>query len=324
MDAYDNFNACGRLNAFVDALSNWYVRRSRDRFWSTDKQSPDKLDAYWTLWECLLVVSRLLAPFMPFLADYLWRTLRSSFDGRSRDSVHLCDYPQPEESQVDVILSAQMQLAREICSKGRAARMEQKLKVRQPLSKLEVLLADETHLTWLQAHRPLIADELNVKQVEFIRDAAHYIEYEVRPNFKLLGPRVGKLMPQVKSTLAQSDPARLLEQLNADGACELVLPDGATVVLSPDEIQVHIKARPGWAAAQGAGCVVVLSTELTPALLREGMALDVIRHIQERRKSLDCQYTDRIRVGIVTSDPDLSRRSKNITSALPRKRSRRN
>ena len=119
---------------------------------------------------------------------------------------------------MDVTLSAQMQLAREICSKGRAARMEQKLKVRQPLSKVEVILADETHLPWLQAHQPLIADELNVKQVEFTRDAARYIEYEVRPNFKLLGPRVGKLMPHVKAALAAANPAQLMDQLGTHGS----------------------------------------------------------------------------------------------------------
>ncbi len=120
MDAYDNFAACGQLHAFVDALSNWYVRRSRDRYWSSDKESPDKLDAYWTLYECLLTTAKLIAPFTPFLADYLWRNLTEVLNGRVTDSVHLCDYPQPDPSCIDALLSEQMELAREISSLGRS------------------------------------------------------------------------------------------------------------------------------------------------------------------------------------------------------------
>jgi isoleucyl-tRNA synthetase len=306
MDAYDNFSAASRLNDFVDALSNWYVRRSRDRFWSSDTHSPEKLDAYWTLYECLVTTAKAVAPFIPFFAEYLWRTLTSGFGGRTRASVHLCDYPLPRLQDVDLTLAAQMQLAREICSKGRAARMEQKLKVRQPLAKVEVILAEETHREWLEEHRPLIADELNVKLVEFTRDAEQYIDYEVRPNFKLLGPRVGKLMPAVKAALAEADPAILLPELTANGTCQVTLASGEHVELTSDELQIQIRAKPGWAAAQGEGCVVVLATDLTPELVREGFARDVVRFIQERRKELDCNYTDRIQVGIVTDCPDLA------------------
>ncbi len=305
MDAYDNFGACSALHAFVDALSNWYVRRSRVRFWSPDPRSTDKLDAYWTLFECLVITARLIAPFTPFLAEHLWRTLTGVFGDRARCSVHLCDYPEATTGVQDEALSAQMRLAREICSLGRAARMEQKLKVRQPLAKVEVILADQTHLAWLETHRPLIAEELNVRQVEFTQEAEHYIEYEVRPNFKRLGPRIGKLMPQVKSALALAKPAGLLDSLQHTGACALQLPEGEVVSLSTEDIDVHIRARTGWAAAQGQGCVVVLSTELTPDLIREGIARDLVRHIQDRRKSLNCRYTDRIAVGIVTSEPEL-------------------
>ncbi len=305
LDAYDNFNACTRLNAFVDALSNWYVRRSRDRFWSDDKQSPDKLDAYWTLYECLLTISKLIAPFTPFLAESLWQNLAGVFQDRAVESVHLCDYPSPDLAVIDEAMSEQMQLLREIASSGLKVRMNNKLKVRQPLSKLEIILADDRHQAWLQRHDALLRDELNVKQVEYTQQADQYIAYLVQPNFKRLGPRVGRLVPQVKKALGDADGARLLAELRSTGKIVLEF-DGQQVTLDAEDIQVRLQAKEGWAADdQSAHCVVVLNTELTPALIREGLARDVVRLIQERRKALDCQYTDRIRVGIATGSDQL-------------------
>ena len=183
MDAYDSFNACASITAFVDALSNWYVRRSRDRFWSSDKESQEKLDAYWTLYECLITTSKIIAPFVPFLAEHLWRNLTNVFSDGARESVHLCDFPAANTDAVDEKLSHQMQLAREISSLGRSARMNAKLKVRQPLAKVEVILANDDYLDWLQNHVSLIKTELNVKEVEFTRDAETYISYQIQPNF---------------------------------------------------------------------------------------------------------------------------------------------
>lgn len=304
MDAYDNFIACQRLNEFVDALSNWYVRRSRDRYWSSDKRSPDKLDAYWTLYECLLTASKLIAPFTPFLAETMWRNLAGTFGGRAVESVHLCDYPDGDAAAVDDLLSARMTLLRDIASLGRKARMDAKLKVRQPLAKVEVILAKDTHQAWLQTHDDLLRDELNVKQVEYARQAADYITYEVLPNFKRLGPRLGKLMPKVKQWLTRADGGRLLSELEAAGKVSLEI-EGQRVELDSEDLQVRLQAKPGWAAAHLPSCVVVLSTGLTPQLVREGLARDLVRLVQERRKELDCQYTDRIQVGLVTESEEL-------------------
>jgi len=304
MDAYDNYGACAGLNEFVDGLSNWYVRRSRDRFWSSDTQSTDKLDAYCTLFECLLTTSKLIAPFTPFLAETLWQNLAGVFGDRAVESVHLCDYPACDEAAVDDALSEQMKLLREIASSGRSARMDAKLKVRQPLSKVEVILADDQHQAWLEAHDALLREELNVKQVEYTKEADHYISYLVQPNFKRLGPRVGRLMPKVKKALAEADGSQLLAQMEADGKIVLDI-DGQKIELDSEDVQLRLQAKEGWAAESGPGCVVVLSTKLTPELLREGMARDLVRLIQERRKELDCQYTDRIRVGIVTAADEL-------------------
>ncbi|HHM11932.1 MAG TPA: isoleucine--tRNA ligase, partial [Planctomycetaceae bacterium] len=304
MDAYDNFPACRRLHRFVDALSNWYVRRNRERFWSGDVEAQDKIDAYWTLYEVLLTTSKLIAPFTPFLAETLWRHLTGVFGDRAISSVHLCDYPTPETQAVDATLSQRMALLREIASLGRAARASAKLKVRQPLARAEVVLADQTHLAWLQEHASLLSVEINVKEVEFTTAGEEYIEYKVVPNFKRLGPKLGKNMPKVKQWLEQADGAALLRQLQQDGHVSIELPDG-TVELTSDDIEVRLQARSGWTAAQGEQTVVVLSTELTPELIQEGWVRDLVRHIQERRKAIDCDYTDRIAIGLVTESEEV-------------------
>jgi isoleucyl-tRNA synthetase len=298
MDAYDNYGACGKLHGFVDALSNWYVRRSRERFWSKG-ESADKLDAYWTLYECLTTVAKLIAPFTPFLAEHLWRNLAGVFGSRAVESVHLCDYPIGERSEIDEQLSERMDLLRNIASLGRAARMSVKMRVRQPLAKVEVVLASDRHQAWLEEHDALVRDELNVKQVEYSTRGEQYITYEVRPNFKLLGPRLGKLLPKVKETLARSDGARMLEEMTAQGKVTLSL-EGQSVELSPEELEVRLHAKEGWTAAQGPGCVVVLSTDITPELEREGLARDLVRFIQDRRKELGCELSDTIEVGVAT------------------------
>ena len=306
MDAYDNFGACQRINEFVDGLSNWYVRRSRDRFWASDKQAPEKLDAYWTLYECLVSTSKLVAPFVPFLAETLWQNLASVFGGRALDSVHLCDYPQTDTSAIDETLSERMRLLREVASLGRSARMEAKLKVRQPLAKVEVILAETTHQAWLEEHDELLRDELNVKKIEYTEDAETYIDYQVQPNFKRVGPRVGKLMPAVKKALAGADGGELLAQLNSNGKVVMQI-DGQSIDFDDEDLQVRLQAKEGWTAAQGPTTVVVLSTELSDELIREGLARDINRQIQDRRKQLDCDFTDRIEVGIVTESNELRR-----------------
>lgn len=305
MDRYDNFPACQRIHEFVDGLSNWYVRRSRDRFWSGEQASVAKQDAYWTLYECLLTTCKLIAPFTPFIAETLWQNLAGVFEGRAEESVHLCDFPESDTSVIDELLSERMGLLREIASLGRSARMSAKLKVRQPLASVEVILADPAHQVWLEEHDALLRDELNVKRVRYAREAEKYIRYHVQPNFKALGPRLGRQMPAVKKALTEADGASLLKELESSHQVSLDI-DGQPVVLGPDDVQVRLEAKPGWTAAQGRSCVVVLSTELTEELIREGLARDLVRHIQERRKALDCQYTDRIAVGVVTQADEVA------------------
>ncbi|MEN1678700.1 MAG: isoleucine--tRNA ligase [Planctomycetota bacterium] len=303
MDAYDNFGAAGAITEFVDGLSNWWVRRSRARFWDSDKQSPAKLDAYATLYECLVETSKLIAPFTPFIAEVFWRNLGSAAAGQP-ESVHLCDYPVADESLIDKELSERMATVRLIASLGRRAREAASLKVRQPLAKVEVILADTTHQAWLEEHAAVIADELNVKEVAYTDEPERYVDHQVLPNFKLLGKRLGKLMPKVKHALNQQSGSELLANLRDNGLIDLEI-EGEAVQLSPAEVEVRITAKPGYAAANDRGVVVVLATELTPELIAEGLARDLVRVIQDTRKDQGCEFTDRIQLGIETDSPEL-------------------
>ncbi len=304
MDVLDNYNAAAAITSLVDSLSNWYVRRSRDRFWSSDKFDSDKLDAFWTLYESLIGITKLIAPFTPFLAETLWQELRRPFvqsggdESAVRESVHLCDYPVADAGQVDRALSENMKQLREIASLGRAARSQASLKVRQPLSRVEVVLSDATAIDWLSSHDALVRDELNVKQVDYTTEGDQYVRYEVVPNFKRLGPRVGKNLQAIKAALATADGGELLAMLKANGKITLAT-SGGEIELDTEDIAVRLEAREGWAAAEGTGCVVVLATELTPELIGEGIAKDLIRAIQSLRKEIRCDYIARIEVGIV-------------------------
>jgi isoleucyl-tRNA synthetase len=197
-----------------------------------------------------------------------------------------------------------MALVREIVSLGLSARMGAKLKVRQPLAKVEVILADRTHLKWLEEHAALICGELNVKKVEFSERADHYITYTILPDLKRLGPRIGKLVPSVKKFLAAADGAQLLSELKNNGKIELIVLE-QHVVLDAEDIQIRLQAKEGWAAAQGKACVVVLATELTEDLVREGLAREVARAVNDRRKDIACQFTDRVEIALVTDSAEL-------------------
>ncbi len=306
MDAYDNYGACQAITEFVDAMSNWYVRRSRDRFWASDQRSPEKLDAYWTLYECLVSTTKLIAPFVPFLAESLWQKLAVAVFGDSvSESVHLCDFPVAKLPAIDAALSEQMNLVREVTSLGRQARSAAELKVRQPLTKVEVILADTTHQAWLESHAGLIAEELNVKAVEFTENAEQYIDYTIVPNFKQLGPKLGKNMPKVKKLLSQVDGGQMLVELKSAGKVTLELGGGESIDLDENDIEVRLQAKAGWAAAQGRGVVVVLATELTTELISEGWMRDLVRVVQDQRKELGCEFTDRIEIGVVTESAEL-------------------
>jgi isoleucyl-tRNA synthetase len=314
LDAFDHFPAAQALSGLVDAVSNWFVRRSRDRFWSAGRADggpdtcPDKLDAYWTLYETLLVIARLAAPFVPFVTEEIWRNLAVvPFGGTVPESVHLTDYPAGEATLVDADLVERMALVREVSSLGRAARAAEKLKVRQPLAKVEVILGqtDAAHAGWLAEHADLVCDELNVKQFEVCRDPDRYITRALQPDLKKLGPKLGKDLPKARDALAKSDASALLATLDRHGRASVSLADGRAVEIEREDVIVRTTAKPGWAAAESPRAVVVVAAELTPDLVAEGLVREVVHAVQSQRKTLDLDFTDRIELAFETDSDEL-------------------
>ncbi|MGH0029026.1 MAG: isoleucine--tRNA ligase [Myxococcota bacterium] len=302
MDAYRVYEATGVLTGFVDALSNWYVRRSRDRFWAPGLAA-DKLDAHWTLYECLTTLARLVAPFLPFASEELWQNLvRGPFGDARAESVHLADFPEPDAAAVDEALSRRMGTVREIVSLGLQVRTANKLRVRQPLAEAEIVLSDPELEGALREHEALIRDELNVHAIHFVADADAYVTYQVKPNFRALGPKVGKRMPLLKKALAEADGAALLRELETGGSVRIDV-DGEAVEIGPEELSVSLEAKDGFAAAAGGVGVVVLGTALTDALVEEGRFREVLNRVQTFRKELDLEYSGRIRLTLEGAEP---------------------
>jgi isoleucyl-tRNA synthetase len=314
MDAFDHFAAAQRLSALVDAVSNWYVRRSRDRFWAAGRAdggpgtNQEKLDAYWTLYETLVTITRLAAPFVPFVTEAIWHNLAvAAFGDRVPESVHLTDYPAGVAALIDEALVRRMTLVRDVSSLGRAARAAEKLKVRQPLAKVEVILAHAAPADeqWLAAHADLVCDELNVKQFEICREPDRYITRSVLPDLKKLGPKLGKDLPKARDALMRADAAALLATLTRDGQAQLSLPGGSTAVIEKDDVLIRTTAKEGWAAAESPLAVVVIAKDLTPELVAEGLVREVVHAVQSQRKTLDLEFTDRITLGFETTSAEL-------------------
>ena len=297
MDDYLAYEAAGRLSAFVDGLSNWYLRRSRHRYWKSEFDA-DKEDAYATLYEALVTSVKLAAPFVPFMAEEIYLNLVTRPFGKLEpESVHLCDHPQAEESHIDPALSDEMAMVRNIVSLGLRVRTDHRLKVRRPLSEAEVVLPDPEQRETLRPYGQLIADELNVHQVEFVRGGTEHVRYVARPNFRRLGPRLGKKMPLAKQAFASVDAAALRNDLLSKGAAEIDL-DGDKLVLEPDDVEVVVESVGHYAAAGDRTTVVVLNTELNDQLRDEGFYRELLHRIQNLRKELDVEYTQRVRLSI--------------------------
>ena len=297
LDAYRAYDAARELTDFVDALSNWYLRRSRKRFWGSERNE-DKIDAYATLYETLVTVAKLAAPFVPFMTDEIYQNLvRGPFGDDVPESVHLCDYPEPDSARVDVVLNEDMAVVRSIVSLGLRVRTDNKLKVRQPLSRAEVTLSHLELDERIRVYGDLIAEELNVREVVFVHGAEEHVEYLVKPNFRKLGPKVGKKMPAVKAALAAADGSALRAAILETGKAEILV-DGETLSLDLEDVQAGVQAKEGYAAAGDQAAVVVLATELTPELLEEGKYRELLSRIQAFRKNLGLEYTQRIRLAL--------------------------
>jgi isoleucyl-tRNA synthetase len=294
MDAYDATSAGRRIQRFVDDLSNWYVRRARRRFWDPTSEagpSPDKAAAYATLYECLLTVTKLLAPFTPFVTEELWSNLAG--DGQP-DSVHLADYPVADEDRIDRRLDAAMEAARGIVSLGRTVRTDSKVRTRQPLLEAVVHYAgDEEALGELL---PLVAEELNVRRVVFTESAEQLAGWRAKPSFRSLGPRLGQRVKEVAAAF-EADDGSMASRLAAGESVEILLDDGG-VVVQPDEVDLLQQTREGWGVASEGGLTVALDLELDDELRAEGLAREVIRAVQDARKAAGLEVSDRIELAL--------------------------
>jgi len=279
----------------VEELSNWYIRRNRRRFWKSEADQ-DKAAAYRTLYDVLVTITRLLAPFVPFLADELYRNLVANVDETAPVSVHLTDYPESNASQIDERLSRDMAAAMQVVDLGRSARSESNLKVRQPLAGILVYTRDPEAYAAAESLQDLILDELNIKSMAPLEELGDVVSYGIRPNLSLLGPRLGKQLGEVRGLLSEMEPSEVASLVNSGQPVELLLKDGSNVSLTPAEILVDLVKRPGYAAAQGEIGTVVLDTEITEALRREGIARDFVRGVQDARKSAGFQIDDRIEI----------------------------
>jgi isoleucyl-tRNA synthetase len=321
LDDYHLYEAAQRIVDFVDALSNWYVRRSRGRFWAAVHEGgseggapgkptsgvlaqADKCDAYFTLYEALVTVAKLIAPFTPFFAEEMYQNLvRGPWPSTQPESVHLSAYPEPDESVIDEALAREMRDVRELVSLGLQVRTTNKLKVRQPLSRASVVVSSQALEGALAPHVALIAEELNVHEVRFLRpgEEGSAVRYVLKPNFRALGPKLGKKVQLAKQALATADAAALRARLSTEGKVSLEL-EGEAVELGPEEIEVLVEAGEGFAAAGGRVGVVVLHTVLTEALRDEGLSREILSRVQGVRKELHLGFTDRILIAIDGSE----------------------
>ncbi|MEU4403273.1 isoleucine--tRNA ligase [Streptosporangium sp. NPDC023963] len=296
LDVFDTARVGRRLAEFLDDLSNWYVRRSRRRFWTGDPA------AFATLYECLETVTRLMAPVVPFTTDYVWDVLR---DADAPSSVHLATWPEVDGELLDPELSERMALVRRLVELGRSARASSGVKTRQPLGR--ALVGAPGWASLPPELRELIADELNVKDLEDLSGiGADLVSFTVKPNFRALGKRFGSQTKLVASAVTAADPAELARALRTGSPVSVDAAELGTVELGADDVIVTEQPRSGWAVEAGAGETVALDLTITDELRRSGLIRDVIRLLQDTRKSTGLSITDRIDVWWSTGDADLA------------------
>ena len=299
MDEFDCTAAGRAIAEYVEELSNWYVRLSRRRFWDGDRA------AFATLRHCLLEVSALLAPFTPFLADEIHLNLAGGEGeelGDLPDSVHLRDFPQVDAGLADRELEEAMGAVRLTVELGRAARAQAKAKVRQPLRRA-VIVANDAERAAIEARAALVTAELNVKELDFVSEETDLVSYAVRPNYRSLGPRFGKRMPQVAAAVEALDPAHVARVMGDGGAVGISI-DGDEHVLGPDELTLALQPLDGYEVEAEAGHAVALQLELDDELRREGLAREIVHAVQNARKEAGLEITDRIELGL-GGDPEL-------------------
>src|SRR5215208_4573663 len=296
LDAYDVTSAGRALGEFVDELSNWYVRRSRRRFWKGEDDL-DKKAAHSTLYECLVAVAKLTAPFTPFVAESLYQNLVVNVDAEAPESVHLAGWPEARRELIDRDLSGRMAAARHVVALGRAARNAAAIKTRQPLREVVVVPAGEDAgiRAGVESLEDVVLDELNVKELRF-GEPEDVVAYDLKPNLSVVGPKYGRLVPGIREALAQTPPE--VGARAAAGEPVAVTVEGEEIPLSPDELLVEPKEREGYALAREGDHSVALSTELDAELLDEGLVRELVHKVQNLRREQGLEIEEGIKVGL--------------------------
>ncbi len=292
LDKFDITGAARAIEAFADDMSNWYVRRCRERFWKSEMDD-DKIGAYLTLYECLVTFIKIAAPFVPFITEEIYQNLVKVPYPDAHESIHLCDFPEVNEGLIDKSLEHKMQLARKIVELGRAARNKAKIKNRQPLRKILVQLKNPEDEALLLNLSDIIKDELNIKEIEYISVAEKYFTYTVKPRFDLLGPKYGKLMSAIARKIAAAKPADLINTAREKGEVVLNV-DDTQIKITQNELDIRAQDREGFCAEGENGYYVVLDTTITHELMLEGMARELTSKIQNMRKEAGFEVEDKI------------------------------
>jgi isoleucyl-tRNA synthetase len=300
LETYDVLGATRPIETFVNQLSNWYLRRSRRRFWKTESDA-DKHAAYATLYEALVTLSKLLAPTMPFIADELFQNLVRTHDPFAPLSVHLSEWPEANEALVDDCLNREMALVMRLASLGHAARNKANRKVRQPLAEAAFSVGSAEEGEAIQKYADLLEDELNVKHVRLLDRAGEAAEYSLNPLPKQLGQKYGAKFPGIRKALLTTPPESAAKRLLAGESIEISV-DGQMVEILPEEVEVRTQARTGFAVASEGAYLAALVTERTPELVQEGLAREFVRRVQDLRKTAGLEISDRIKVYYKVSD----------------------
>jgi isoleucyl-tRNA synthetase len=296
LDAYDAQAAGLAIESFVDQLSNWYVRLNRRRFWKA-AGGDDKQSAYLTLYQCLDGVHRLMAPFIPFLSEAVYQNLVRSNDSAAVASVHMSAWPEQHAEWRDAKLLKETEVVQRVVGLGRSARNASKLKVRQPLSRLLVRVPDDFSADAVRRHQALIRDELNIKAIELIARDAELVSYRIKPNLPVVGKRYGKLIPAIRKYLVAADGVAIATAV-ARGEQLAFEIDGQMLSFEPEDFLVETESAEGFACAEEEGYLAGLDTSLNPDLIREGMARELIRIVQDTRKQAGLEVSDRIELMI--------------------------
>ncbi len=284
------------LQNFVDELSNWYVRRSRERFWGKE-MTQDKINAYMTLYTTLVTFSKLSAPMIPFMSEQIYRNLVCTIDKNAVESVHLCDYPEFDSKLIDKELEKNMEMVLKIVGLGRAARNEANIKNRQPIGKLYFKSPSEIS----KFYSEIVQEELNVKQVEFKDDLGEFADFSFKPQLKTLGPKFGKMINGIRTALSELDGAKAMAELNQTGNVVITVGE-EKLTLSKEDLLIEQKKVEGFASMVEGAYTVVLDTTLTQELVQEGQKREIISKIQTMRKDAGFDVTDHINVSIKSTD----------------------